>query len=195
MGILPLKTIAKPEIKRWFTLLPNHDSPKESRFRCRICHENLNRFNIKPRRPSDIYTEAGYLAPDYNTNRKTILEHANTKYHQLVIADLIDEASGKSAGNYKTAQKRKSSQPHMESTINIIRTVYAHTKLNMPFSSYPALVALQEINGASMGDALHTHKDCKKIMTFMSREMWAIWKRETMIVDRPLTMIVGRILI
>ena len=189
-NIMPLRTLVRPDIQRWFQYLPNQDEPEKSRFRCRICYENLKRFNVKPRKKSDIYTKEGYLARTRDTNRKTIEEHVGSNYHQQVIQDLIEEASGQLTPEFKRAQKRKSSPPHKETTINIIRSVFVATKLNMPFSNFPALVSLQEANGAKMGEALHGREDCKQIMTFISEKMSTIWKGEMMKTDRPFTMIV-----
>lgn len=82
-GLIPLDAVKKS--KTWFEYIFNEASPKESRYRCRICNKHYDELNLPSNHRSLLADKDGMLRKDKAQNRRNILEHATKPGHMKVI--------------------------------------------------------------------------------------------------------------
>lgn len=83
--LLPLTTIKRN--KKWFQYIYNENSPKDSRYRCRICFNYYDAFGLPKHSKSALANEEGQLRSDKDKNWETISKHATTAgyYHHKIL--------------------------------------------------------------------------------------------------------------
>jgi hypothetical protein len=105
--------------------------------------------------------------------RKKINKHFNSKAHS--IATEIKYVQKKNAITDSCKQLIKQNKKKTES---VFRTAYYLTKSNRPFTDYPNLIELQELNGVDCGKILHSRYNATEIVNCIADEMKSILLKE-----------------
>ena len=80
--LIPIEEVENA--KTWFEYLPK--SPAiSSRFRCKLCYENAEIFDIRPQHRSLFSEEDGVLYATRAKNRRAILDHASSLGHMKIV--------------------------------------------------------------------------------------------------------------
>lgn len=170
----------RPQWKKWLEIKPDFDHPEKTKFRCRICHNYYDKYMDSRYKPQLAdWIELTNDPKARIKNYEKILEHEIKKgkkgncpksssfrsgptKHQQLIARLVDThdsefcTSMKIAVNVLTREQEEMNDGKYKLTANMLRTVYAEAKLNIPFSSHTRLLDMMEKNGLNIG--FH-HKD------------------------------------
>ena len=98
--------------------------------------------------------------------RKKIFDHAESEAHKRA-AVILQNSKLSSIPSIIASQHHHRN----ETTTKVFRTVYNIVKKNRPFADLPSEVDLQEMNGVSMGQILHSNVSATNITIHIAREM------------------------
>lgn len=85
--------------KVWFDYLYNDTHPKESTYRCRICHQYYDEFKLQQRYKTTFAEEQGSLRAYKADNKKAIMEHSKSSSHTTII-QLLEQKRAKRLLSY-----------------------------------------------------------------------------------------------
>lgn len=90
--IIPIDAVEKS--KSWFEYLFNEKSPKESTYRCRICHKYYDEFRLQSNHKTGLAETKGMRKTDKAQNKRNILDHPSKPGHMKVI-ELLEKRTVK----------------------------------------------------------------------------------------------------
>lgn len=86
--LIPLDAVENNKV--WFEYQFNSADPKESTYRCRICHKYYDEFKLQSRYKNTFADEKGSLRTLKADNKKAILEHSKSSAHTTIIQMLTE---------------------------------------------------------------------------------------------------------
>lgn len=90
--LVPIDAVEKS--KSWLEYKFDDKNPRQSKFRCRICHEHYDSFGLEKRYKSSFASESGTIKSNKKENRKAILEHPKSPGHMNII-DILEKREAK----------------------------------------------------------------------------------------------------
>ena len=153
--------------KHWFEYLPSTD-PDVSRYRCRLCHEYADIFDIRQQHRSLLSYAKGHLYETKADNRHAIRFHEEGKGHAKIVERLQDIYDGSDLYN-SVAPIEKG---HVQITARVMRTVYTAVKhLSASYNSMKYLITLQEQHGLKLGGQCKSAATHTKMVATISNLM------------------------
>jgi hypothetical protein len=188
--LIPIKSVEINKV--WFEYLPNNTYPADSHYRCRICSSHKGILPLDSRRFTALMKPEGILRNTYEKNRVEITGHSKTETHILILQYLRKLKVRRVGEELSSFQKEMEHRElvALEVTNRMFRTVFVEIKLNLPFSSHPKLVSLQERNGIDMGNQHYSRFTANKITIFISNVMQQTLVEHIMESSSPLSVIV-----
>ena len=185
--------LLKTEVQEWFVFLPNSANPLESTIRCRLCHRYYDEFGLATNyKPGFANAEGKRLKRHKDDNRQMIQEHTGSSGHVKILNQLKEASESQIPTLFENIHEAWSEHDGgvLKVTSRMFRTVYAETKLNIPFVSHGALVQLQELNGVDMGIKFRHRTQVPTIVEFISNDMHETLISYIMSEPRPISIMV-----
>ena len=115
-NLIPLDEVQKA--KNWFEYIP-----ETGNYRCWICHQYSDIFDVRPQHKSTLANEEGVLYSTWRKNKEVIRYHAETKGHDKINTRLMQIYDGSDLYDDLrwTGEQEK---PHTIVTSRVLRTVY-----------------------------------------------------------------------
>ena len=85
---------------------------------------------------------------------------------------------------------RETNRGRLKVASDMLRTVYAEVKVNVPFSSHPLIVKLQKLNCLNLGTHHHDNNAGKRMALFITEKMHTTLIRQIASRSSPLSLIV-----
>ena len=171
--LMPLKSLQRTEVQRWFEYLPNRDDLSKSRYRCRVCHKGFYGSEMKfPKRIEPVLASPeGVLKDTYKANSDLISAHAKRSVvHQQIINNLQKERLN-DAGEFMAKAAKKADSGKFEVTAKMFRVVFTEVMLNIPLSNHKEIVNLMDICGAEMGYHHYEETSANRMKGVISNSM------------------------
>ncbi len=175
--LLPVFSIEnRPDVRAWFEYLPNEGDMTKSKFRCRICAQNLDKIGlIKGRmyQKPKVCNKEGVLYPTYDGNQVAINKHSESATHMNVVEMLRsqEKKSIKTSLQRLEEEQQQRTQMMYKETSNMMRTVYTEIMINLPLASHNVIVTLMELNGLKRPLHHYERRSAQRIADFISDEM------------------------
>lgn len=71
----------------------NTTSPKESTYRCKLCHSYYDKFGLEQRFKNALAFTNGTLRSQKHANKQTIAEHSNSPGHKTIVQILKNQCA------------------------------------------------------------------------------------------------------
>jgi hypothetical protein len=191
--ILPYHKIATDmELRKWFVYYFNEENPAESKYGCRICRDYYDSFKLSSRYKALMANPSGTLKSTKKANNDEINQHPKTSSHLNTVDKLMKSQKNELPTLMATVQANEESRDDhiMRITSQMMKTVYAEVRINIPFMHHRYMVDLQELNGVNIGYH-HANKEGALRMTqFISSEMHKILLDHLLTNNYPCSIIV-----
>lgn len=172
--LLPADKIKKQmDLRTWFVYYYNENEPLTSRYGCRLCRDNYDKFKLLAKYKSLLAAPEGTLKPTKKANSDAINEHPNTPSHLAVIAKLKEQQKNvlpEAMADVQALEEAKENKLY-QVTANMMKTVYAEVRMNVPFMYHPYLVELLNLHGVNVGFHHFDKTGATRMMAVISMEM------------------------
>ena len=181
---LSAKQIATPEVKKWFVLHFNQDSPLDSTFSCRLCAHRRALFlsNLE----TDLAGEHGKQIRSRKLNYEVIRQHATRWSH---LETEFEMKRLKSRMKQATLKQIKTEDQALIATNNYVSAAYAAARMSLSFSNHGNLtefMATRHLNmGTRCGNRYVVSKMVKMIYETMLKDVTDMINRN----NHPLTLV------
>ena len=197
-----------PKWKKWLQVIPNHGDVDATRFKCRICAEYYDKFGLVPQSKPALASEQGvtlrkgakiknyeffkeHVEGKRSSKGKNICPRSGKSVHQTILERLKGDERSRFRLELPEIQMEIGGQNLIyKVTADMMRTVYAEVKINIPFYSHPKFVELQRMNGIDLGRHHHDNNAAKRMCVFISDEMHKELINHLKTVDSPFSLIV-----
>ena len=143
---LSAKQIATPEVKKWFVLNFNPDSPLESTYSCRLCVHRRALYLSK--KETDLASEHGKRIQPRKQNYEAIRLHAGLWSH---LETEFEMKRSKSRMRQSTLKHFKMEDQALIATNNYVGAAYAAARMNLSFKSHYNLTEFMKTRHLNMG--------------------------------------------
>ena len=156
-----------PLRRNWLELLISPDGLSAT-YRCRHCHKRG--LGQEPETLVDLAKEQGWYG---NALRQKLYKHEIGKYHESTITLMKNSYYSNLERLVDEYQKGLDLQvtKDVAATENMIRTVYAEVRANVPFDSHETFVLLQRLNGLTIGTHHFERSSATRMVASMSETM------------------------
>ena len=143
---LSSRQIAKPEVKKWFVLNFNPDSPLDSTYTCRLCTHRRALYLSK--RETDLESEHGKQLRPRKQNYEAIRIHAEQWSH---LETEFEMKRLKSRMKQATLKQLKTEDQALIATNNYVGAAYAAARMSLSFTQQPYLIDFMRTRHLNMG--------------------------------------------
>ena len=181
---LYVNQIATPEVKKWFVLNFNPDSPLDSTFSCRQCVHRRALYLSK--KETDLESEHGRRIRSKKQNYEAIRIHAEQWSH---LETEFEMKRRKSRMKQATLKHLKTEDQALIATNNYVSAAYAAARMGLSFSNHGNLTEFMETRHLNMGTRCGNRnvvsKMVKMIYETMLKDVTDMIKRN----NHPLTLV------
>lgn len=119
----------------WFQYLFDETHPQESKYRCRLCYNYYDEFDLGPTTKNALAYKKGTLKSSMEANRLAIKKHSELKAHTTIIQMLQTRKKARLAQDFEKIQERENEKDDYMTavTARMMRTVFVEIKRNIPF--------------------------------------------------------------
>ena len=143
---LSAKQIAKPEVKKWFVLNFNPDSPLDSTYSCRHCVHRRALYLSKIE--TDLASEHGKHIRSWKQNYEIIRIHAE---HWSHLETLFEMKRRKSRMKQATLKHFKTEDQALIATNNYVSAAYAAARMTLSFTQHGDFTDFMKTRHLNMG--------------------------------------------
>lgn len=172
--LLPAEKIKNQvDLRVWFIYYFNENNPKESTYGCRLCRDYYDKFGLALKYKSKLADPKGTLKISKQANSDQINQHPKSPGHLSIIQKLKEAQENKLSKVMNAVQWAEEEKNYevLQVTANMMKTIYAEVRMNIPFMYHPYMVELLKLHGAKVG---YHHKDKRsaiRMIEVMSNEM------------------------
>ena len=172
--LLPADKIATDkDLRTWFAYYYNEETPNLSKIGCRLCRDYYDKFKLASNYKSAMALPEGTLRAKKKKNTDLINEHPKTSSHLAVINKLKEEQQNQLPTIMTTVQEEEEVRHNKiyQITSNMIKTVYAEVRMNIPFQYHPYMVELLKLHGVNVGFHHYDARSATRMVDVISSSM------------------------
>ena len=155
-NLIPIEEVQKA--RNWFEYLG-------LTYRCWLCHQYSDIFDIRPQHRSQLASDEGVLYKTWSRNKEIIRYHAETIGHDKIVTRLMQIYDG---SDLYDDLRWTGEKPKNVVTARVMRTVYTAVKhLSASYNSMKYLITLQEQHGLKVTELSYFAPVISGLLTFL----------------------------